>query len=274
MGSDQVSKAKEAAAGVRGQNEDPESAGPTEAERIVQSLREQHKELVTRANSIEFSWQEFMTAVLVGAGLLGGFFVWVGYSEGVVWGLVAMAAAMGGLMGGFGYQTNLAENRKAIQREALEIERKLGVEQLRTADEKDFFTELVNINFKNINAYYQQTKEQADKSFSLSCWVAAVGFVAVLAGVGLMYREHIQPGYVTAASGVITEFIAAIFFYLYNRTVLKMSEYHRKLVLTQNVTLAIKISESLEPADKAKALMQLVDRLSHDVNTLLVAKDS
>ena len=49
--------------------------------------------------------------------------------------------------------------------------------------------------------------------------------------------------YVVTAAGILSEFIAAVFFYLYNKTIQKMREYHQKLVLTQNISLALKISD-------------------------------
>jgi len=85
-----------------------------------------------------------------------------------------------------------------------------------------------------------------------------------------MFRGQLQPAYLTAAAGTITEFIAAVFFYLYNRTILKMSEYHRKLVLTQNISIALKIAEGLPEADRVRVQEQLILRLSDNVNVLLV----
>ena len=61
--------------------------------------------------------------------------------------------------------------------------------------------------------------------------------------------------------------MAGIFFYLYNRTVLSMGEYHEKLVLTQNVALALKISESIEDIQgKAESKRELMLALVNDIN--------
>ena len=84
-----------------------------------------------------------------------------------------------------------------------------------------------------------------------------------------MYLGKATPAYVTAASGVLGEFIAAVFFYLYNRTVLKMGQYHQKLVITQNVSLALKIAEGLPDAERFKAQQELINRLSENVNRYL-----
>jgi hypothetical protein len=83
-----------------------------------------------------------------------------------------------------------------------------------------------------------------------------------------------EAGYVATASGTLGEFIAAVFFYLYNRTITKMGEYHQKLVLTQNVSLALKISEELPEAEQVASRTKLIDYLSKDINLFLTAKVS
>ncbi len=75
--------------------------------------------------------------------------------------------------------------------------------------------------------------------------------------------------YLTTGAGVMSEFIAAVFFYLYNQTITKMGAYHNRLVVTQNVSLALKIADSLEGHARADAHRMLVDRLSANVNWLL-----
>ncbi len=68
---------------------------------------------------------------------------------------------------------------------------------------------------------------------------------------------------------VSPHFFAAVFFYLYNQTVLKMGEYHQKLVLTQNIGIALKITESLPEEGRAKAQQLLVEQLTFDINAHL-----
>ena len=61
--------------------------------------------------------------------------------------------------------------------------------------------------------------------------VSVVGIIPSGMGIWAMFWGKTEPFYVTCASGVITEFIVAIFFCLYNKTVISMSKYHNKLVL-------------------------------------------
>jgi hypothetical protein len=138
----------------------------------------------------------------------------------------------------------------------------------------NFFTNLVKINFKYIDQYYLQTQLQADKSFQLCVAAASLSLLVVIAGIVLLYLRQTAtaPGYVATAAGTLGEFIAAVFFYLYNRTITKMGEYHQKLVLTQNISLALKISEELPSAEQVVARSKLIDYLSKDVNQFLTSK--
>lgn len=145
----------------------------------------------------------------------------------------------------------------------------LDAEELQESIEEDFFNKLVKINFKYIDQYYLQTQEQADKSFRLTLFACVTGLAIIVAGIVMMFFDKTEPAYVTTAAGVLSEFVAAVFFYLYNKTVQKMSQYHHKLVITQNISLALKISEELPEPEKGKAQNKLIDKLTDNVNTLL-----
>lgn len=144
-----------------------------------------------------------------------------------------------------------------------------GTTSLQDKLEEDFFTKLVKINFKYLDQYYLQTQAQADKGFALSAMVSVIAFLIIVAGIVMMFVEKENASYVTVSAGVLSEFIASIFFLLYNRTVTKMGEYHQKLVLTQNVGLALKISEGLPDVERVAAQRSLIDRLNENVNVLL-----
>lgn len=135
----------------------------------------------------------------------------------------------------------------------------------------DFFTTLIRINFRYIDKYYLQTQVQADKSFYLSAAAAIVSLVMILAGIGMMFLGKTNSAILTTASGVLGEFIASVFFFLYNRTVSEMSKYHQKLVLTQNISLALKMAEQLPESEKPTAQLTLINCLSKDINMYLCA---
>ena len=96
--------------------------------------------------------------------------------------------------------------------------------------------------------------------------VSIMGAIVITIGIGSMFFGKTIPAYVTIASGVLTEFIATIFFYLYNRTISSMSDYHNKLVLSQNVSIALKIAGSLSDESGTKVKEHIVEELMNDIN--------
>jgi hypothetical protein len=146
---------------------------------------------------------------------------------------------------------------------------KEGAEELQEQIEENFFTKLVQINFKYIDQYYLQTQEQANKSFRLTMFACITGLLIVTVGIVMMFQGKTDPAYVTTATGLLTEFIAAIFFYLYNKTIVKMSEYHQKLVITQNISLALKIAETLPEKERVISQQELIKKLTENVNQFL-----
>ena len=187
----------------------------------------------------------------------------------------------GFIMGPFGatfYYGGYFLIKKAVYRSLLRRGQAIAITQkaegLQEDLEKDFFTNLVKINFKYLDKYYLQTQEQGDKSFLLCLIAALIGLSTITTGIVMMFLDKTKPAYVTTGAGVLSEFIAAVFFYLYNQTVLKMSEYHQKLVLTQNIALALKITDNLPESRREEAQLALIQALTKDVNNLLAQRVS
>lgn len=145
----------------------------------------------------------------------------------------------------------------------------LGSEKLQDKIEEDFFTNLVKINFKYIDKYYLQTQIQADKSFSVSVICSIIAFLVIISGIILMYFNKTNSAYIATGAGVMSQFIGAVFFYLYNKTIIKMGEYHHKLVLTQNISLALKITEQMPETEKVISQSKLIEELTKDINKLI-----
>ncbi|RLF32184.1 MAG: hypothetical protein DRN08_06945 [Thermoplasmata archaeon] len=64
--------------------------------------------------------------------------------------------------------------------------------------------------------------------------------------------------YISSGSGILIEFIAGIFFYLYNKTVIQLKDYHDSLIEVQNVLLSFKIVGDTENSEKQTSLMELL----------------
>ena len=130
----------------------------------------------------------------------------------------------------------------------------------------DIDRNLIKLSYKYLDQYYLQTREHAQKGFVVTISVSIVGAIIIATGILTMFMGKTSPAYITTAAGVITEFISAIYFYLYNKTIQGMSSYHNKLVLSQNIALALKLSNSLsDKSDEAK--LNIINELVKDINT-------
>lgn len=145
----------------------------------------------------------------------------------------------------------------------------LGIEDAKKNVDEDIYQNLIKISYKYLDEYYLQTRQQAQKGFFVTVCVAIAGAIIVAIGIIAMFFGKTTPAYVTTASGTVTEFIAAVFFYLYNKTIASMSDYHNKLVLSQNVSIALKISESMTKEQGEKVKEHIVEELMKDINTYI-----
>jgi hypothetical protein len=121
-----------------------------------------------------------------------------------------------------------------------------------------YFDSLVKINVENLGEYYSLVKLHTSNSFRAAIAAGVLGFVFILLGLGLgLVREgNTQTvAIISTAAGIITNFISAIFFYLYNRTVQQLKSYHDSLLNVQNIMLSFKIIGDLQSADTKAAMM-------------------
>ena len=132
--------------------------------------------------------------------------------------------------------------------------------------DEDIYESSLKMSYKYLDQYYLQTREQAGKGFLITLCVAIGGAIIICVGIIAMFLSVTKPAYLTTACGVLTEFIASIFFYLYNKTVQSMGDYHNKLVISQNVAIALKISESIDGPDKDTVKSEMIKELLKDVN--------
>ncbi len=139
--------------------------------------------------------------------------------------------------------------------------------------EEDIFENLVKINYKYLDQYYLQVREQAQKSFIFTAVIAGIGAILIFVGIALMFADKVDVSYISAGAGIVTEFISSIFFYLYNKTVTSMSKYHNKLVLSQNISLALRVADSLPEQEQPKVKDEIVKELLKNINSYLITPE-
>jgi len=137
------------------------------------------------------------------------------------------------------------------------------------ASSPSYFDRLVDINVQNLGNYYSLVRLHNDKSFVVSVWVGMFGFALILVAVSFaLFAKDAKtlPPSIAAGSGVITEFIAAVFFYLYNRSVRQMRDYFQGLLAVQNVLLSLKlVSDTKDDVERAKMVGLMLSYLTRDL---------
>lgn len=129
---------------------------------------------------------------------------------------------------------------------------------------KAFIRNLVGITLENQSKNYRLVHTQADKSFWTTLAVSVGGFVLIGLGIYFGSQDTTKAAaYVGAICGSITEFIAGVFFYLYNKTITQLREYHKSLVSLQNVLLCLQLVQQVEDVKKRN------DMLSKVIDSLL-----
>lgn len=145
--------------------------------------------------------------------------------------------------------------------------------RIQNETKEDIFENSIKMSYKYLDQYYLQTREQAQQGFKVCKIISVCGFILICTGIVFMFLDQVSSSYITCGAGAITEFIAAVFFYLYNKTVISMSKYHNKLVLSHNVSIALKVAESLPQDEKVSAKREIINELLKDFNAYLVKED-
>ena len=128
-----------------------------------------------------------------------------------------------------------------------------------------YFDSLVRINVENLAAFYVLVKGHTDKSYKVAMRVCVFGFFLIIAGLILtIVNVSSNPigSYITIASGVLTEIIAGVFFYVYNRTTRQTKGFYDSLLTEQNILLSFKLMEGAKDEnERAKLVSQMLTNL-------------
>ena len=105
---------------------------------------------------------------------------------------------------------------------------------------------------QKLQGYYETSLTHARWSFWASLVSVAVGLAAILFGVFMLYTQQTLAAGITATvAGVLSQFISATFFYLYNKNMVQMNFLFEKLIKFQDsywaMGLVSKLPENQQP---------------------------
>lgn len=148
--------------------------------------------------------------------------------------------------------------------EKLQYQKSYYLQIINLKQEPSNFDSLVNINVENLGDYYKMVKIHTNKSFLLSCMACIAGFVLILLGIFGLYIDNRLEGisYIVTGAGVIVELVSSLFFYLYNKTVRQLKDYHDSLLDVQNILLSFKLIETTtEVNEKSSMIKSMIEFL-------------
>lgn len=209
-------------------------------------------------------WSSFHTNQLFNINLSNPYiFLLIIFTFGAIFGLAFLTI--------FAYyiileQTNITSLKAEIW--VWEAKKRVATQLPDNSQNQSYFDGLVRINLENLEAYYALVEAHAKNSFMITIVICIFGFLLIAAGLIIGFINFPNPpaiSYVTSASGLITEFISSIFFYLYNRTVRQMKEYHDSLLAVQNVLLSFKlVGDTQDENEKTKMVNQMITYLTNN----------
>lgn len=134
-----------------------------------------------------------------------------------------------------GIRENVAQARDRVDRYRETLERAAG---------SAVFKYVLLISEAATDLYVNQARQQAEQSFRLSRRVAIVGFVLLSIGVtmgivGTFLDRALDAGLLSASGGVLAEFIAGVFFYLYNKNLEQINGFYDHLMGQQHEALTV-----------------------------------
>lgn len=200
--------------------------------------------------------------VLVSIALMAGGAAFWWNSDSASWWGVGAAICFALAVGAGLVSIEAHANKKREETHERELRTQLG------QTNPPYFERLAAINVTNLARYYAMVGTHARQGFVLAASACVVGFLFILFGVASMSgiderltrttfqgqpeqaatptpasstsaQQSREAGQVAAIAGVVTEAIAALFFFLHNRTVQQLRDYHESLVSLQNVLLAL-----------------------------------
>ena len=108
----------------------------------------------------------------------------------------------------------------------------------------------------HMQAYYKTNQSHLAWSFWASLVALAIGLIVLVVGIGLALAGfHSAISVSTAAAGVLTQFIGAGFFFLYNRNLKQLKIFYAALVQRDDLLFAYNLTSQV-PIEMRPGLVQ------------------
>ncbi len=120
---------------------------------------------------------------------------------------------------------------------------------------------------KALRAYYLMGQNQVKLSFYVGVAAMVFGFVFLVAGLILQALDTTNIPYlrkdqdmtlITVGGGVIIEFIAATFLWIYKTAIVQLNHYYRRQTIMHSALLSVAVAKNLQGDDRSSALKDII----------------
>ncbi len=138
--------------------------------------------------------------------------------------------------------TNLFNNKesKNIKQETEDI-----LKDIQNQPDYDIF-KLLYKNVRESTEYYIISKRQANKSFTLAIISCFLGVIIYICGFLIVAFLDKNITIFTTIAGTIVELIAGLSFWMYNKCLKQLNEYHKRLSSTEKYLTSIQLADKME----------------------------
>lgn len=149
-----------------------------------------------------------------------------------------------------------------------EHDREKIIELAAKASGNEVFKYMLLLNCLECQTYVTEIQLQAHQSFRWSTYAGIAGFILVSMSLMAAFTAHmlgrtgLEITLLSGLAGVLTTFISTIFFYLYNRTLHRMDDFHVQLRETQKLIVSLFLNGlEAHSEDKVTGTNQIIEFL-------------
>ena len=123
---------------------------------------------------------------------------------------------------------------------------------------------LVTYSRIELEQYYKIGLTQTQRSYTYSIVSMWIGFIIIIIGIifYIVPNKFVNENYASGnlqvlviASGIVTEFISALFLWIYKSSINNLTYFYNRQIFIHNTLLAFKISTSMNVGDEAKKII-------------------
>ena len=114
----------------------------------------------------------------------------------------------------------------------------------------------------HLEAYYETNQSHLAWSFWASLVALAIGLVILVVGIALALAGfHSAISVSVTAGGVLTQFIGAGFFFLYNRNLKQLNIFYAALLQRSDLIMAYDLTSQVPEADRPGVVLGIIGAL-------------